>query len=106
MCIRDRFDLVCTAHRTNEHYRIDLAKGEWCYGPCGFVQKIKSVTSGLIVLLENDADNAEKGRYYNRINRASGEWEWYNSNPGSYSAMDIRGTCAPAPFSGFPAAKF
>ena len=102
----EQFDLVCTAKKTSERYRVDLARGEWCFGECDFVQKVASVTSGLIVLSEHrpafDGDKIAA----NRINRVSGEWEWYNFDTKLMVSMDHKGKCEPAPFSGMPAAKF
>lgn len=102
----DQFDLVCTAKKDSERYRVDLAKGEWCFGECKMVQKIASVTTGLIVLAEHEPTDGDKTWSFNRINRFTGEWSWYHSNPRSISVMDISGHCVPAEFSGMPAQKF
>ena len=105
----DQFDLVCSAKTETQHYRLDLVKNEWCFGKCENVQKISSVTSGMITLADHQP--AFRGDYtaYNQINRISGEWRWHSYNPRYTSTMDITGSCISAPFSGIAsssAAKF
>lgn len=101
-----QFDLTCTAEKASERYRVDLARGEWCFGKCDFVQKIASVTSGLLILAEHEPTFPGDSTSRNRINRVSGEWDWYHHNPKWSSTMDHKGKCEAAPFSGMPAAKF
>lgn len=104
----DQFDLVCKAPKDTERFRVDLAKNEWCSGPCDNVQKIASVTSGMLSLHDHKPAFASDSRYHLRIDRVTGEWSWYNYNPKYKSLMDIKGICEPAPFSGItsPARKF
>lgn len=96
----EQFDLICKAPKEQEHYRIDLARNEWCYGKCEVVQKIANVTSGMISLHDHQPTHARDARYFNQINRVTGEWHWFNHTPGSLSMMNVQGTCEPAPFSG------
>lgn len=102
----DQFDLVCTAPKTEMRYRIDLARGEWCAGECKRVMKIAEVTSGMLTLHREEPQLPERRRAYTTIDRATGEWRWYYTDASTISAQDVNGTCEPAPFSGFPAAKF
>lgn len=98
----DQFDLVCVAKKDSEHYRINLQTGEWCFGSCKRVMKIKEVTEGTITLFDDKPTDAVRTTAYNRIDRRTGQWEWYNYSPDlSIVAMHITGTCEPAPFSGF-----
>lgn len=102
----ERFDLVCKGKKnTVEHYRIDLDRGEWCSDKCEMIQKISSVTSGLIVLAEHQPGYPGDRTSYNRINRVTGEWEWFHRDPRFVETQDIKGSCEVAPFSGFPDAK-
>lgn len=103
---QQQFDLICTAKKASERYRIDLDRGEWCANKCDFVQKIASVTTGMLILAEHEPTFRGDSTSRNRINRASGQWEWYHSDPRYSSVMDHNGTCRPAPYSGMPAAKF
>lgn len=95
-----QFDLVCVAEGVNERFRVDLDRGEWCFGECKLVQKIASETPGMIVLAEHQPAFHNDRTSYNRINRVTGEWRWFNLDPRYRSIMDHRGTCEPAPFSG------
>lgn len=103
---RQQFDLICEAPNATEHYRVDLERGEWCFDKCEFVQKVASATSGLITLAEHKPEFGSDRTSYNRINRATGQWEWFSSDPKSPTIMDHKGKCDAAPFSGMPAAKF
>lgn len=96
----DQFDLICSGPKASERYRVDLAKNEWCFGKCDLVQKIASVTSGLLSLHDHTPAFANDSRYYLRINRVTGEWSWYNYDPKYKSVMDIKGKCEPVAFSG------
>lgn len=103
----DQFDLVCRGGREKMHYRIDLIRREYCFGKCEKLLKISEVTSGMITLIDVKPSLPSDVTAYNRINRMSGEWEWYNRSPKlSTSVQNIRGHCEAAPFSSFPAAKF
>lgn len=104
----DQFDLLCNGDGEAQHYRIDLIRGEWCFGKCENVQRIASFTSGMITLAEHRPAYQGDSTSYNRVNRLTGEWTWYNFDPRYTAVMDIKGTCEPAPFSGFgtAAAKF
>lgn len=102
----DQFDLVCTAKKEQQRYRIDLGAGEWCSGDCSTVRKIAEVTTGMITLVNLAPQPPRNETTYNRINRQTGAWEWFNEEPGYSSIQDIKGSCSASPFSGFPAAKF
>lgn len=102
----EQFDLLCKAPGVTEHYRIDLARGEWCFEKCELVQKIAQATSGEIILAEHKPEYRDDRTSHNRINRISGEWEWFNSDPRYTAIQDVKGTCERKEFSGMPAAKF
>jgi len=105
----DQFDLVCKGGKETVRYRVDLKAGEWCFGACGRVMKIAEVTEGTITLFDDEPSAVDRTRSYDRIDRRTGAWEWYNYSPAlSIRAMNITGTCEPAPFSGFglPTRKF
>lgn len=97
----DQFDLVCTAEKANERYRIDLLKNEWCAGDCSQIEKIKTTTSGMIVLREHEPAGLDRERSFNTINRVTGAWEWYFYNPRYSITWNHKGTCKPEGFSGF-----
>lgn len=102
----DQFDLLCTGGRGGRetmHYRLDLARGEYCFGKCESIAKIAGVTSGMITLYDDQPKFSGDTRSYNTINRITGEWRWYNFSPRlSVAAMDITGSCELDDFSGFP----
>lgn len=103
----EQFDLICSAKKTSEHYRLDLATGEYCWGSCQRIEKIASVTSGMITLMDIKPVLRGDPEVRKTINRSTGEWNWYSFAPRFDVSPDIvTGTCQPAPFSGFPAAKF
>lgn len=102
----DQFDLICTAKKQTNRFRIDLARMEYCEGSCENVNKIHEVTSGLITLSKTEPQPGNAAQGWNTVNRVTGEWWWYFSSPASYRVMDIRGACQPAEFSGMPTAKF
>jgi len=102
----EQFDLVCTAKKENQRYRIDLERGEWCAGQCKRIMKIAEITAGMLTLNEDKPTLSDRVRAHNRINRVTGDWEWYYFDPNYPSTMDHRGMCERAPFSGFPAGKF
>jgi hypothetical protein len=97
----DQFDLICTAKKESQHYRVDLAKSEYCFGDCRQVMPIATITSGLIKFYDDEPKFPGDATKYNIVNRLTGEWQWYNYSPRlGPGAMDIKGTCEPAPFSG------
>jgi hypothetical protein len=107
----DQFDLVCSGRDRrdieNQRYRVDLVRKEYCSGDCQEVRPIAEVTSGMITLTRHDPSPPDQERSYNQINRTTGEWNWYWSNIRvSLRTQDVKGSCQPAAFSGFPAAKF
>ena len=98
----DQFDLVCSAKKDRTRFRVDLTTGEYCADKCDQVRRIAEVTSGMIVFRQDEPKPPENIRGYNRVNRITGAWEWYSFAPQfDITPQDIRGTCEPAPFSGF-----
>lgn len=103
----EQFDLICKAPRAAERYRIDLARGEWCFGDCNLVQKLAEVTSGTIFLRKQEPTSANGPKSINSVNRSSGAWHRYSFNPRYDRAPAVMdGACTPTEFSGFPASKF
>lgn len=89
------------------HYRVDLSKGEYCFGKCEQTLKISEITSGTITIFDKQPSPPENARSYNRINRSTGEWEWYSFYPKYDRTPEIiKGVCKPMQFSGFPEARF
>lgn len=102
----DQFDLVCTGDDEPWHYRVDLAKGEWCAGKCETVFRLASVTSGTIVLRSEKPEFRGGDAVENSINRASGEWYYYRSLPKIGFSKTVKGKCELAPFTPMPSRKF
>lgn len=96
----DQFDLVCNGGDVSFHYRVDLAKGEWCFGSCETVFKIPEVTSGTLTLMDKEPSGPRGDTIKNRINRATGEWYFYRSQPSIGFYKTVEGKCELAPFSG------
>lgn len=101
-----QFDLICKAKKTEMRFRVDLAAGEYCTDECKSIEKIASVTSGVITFSETEPALPRAIRAYNRVNRTTGDWEWFYDERAFAVAQDIRGRCERGAFSGFPAAKF
>ncbi|WP_145960981.1 hypothetical protein [Sphingosinithalassobacter portus] len=101
-----QFDLVCTADDVSMRYRIDLDRNEWCVRDCHQVRTIANVTSGVITLYRELPVRPNFTDAYTEINRLTGEWRWYHKSARSMNAMDHRGQCDAASFSGFPPARF
>lgn len=106
----DTFDLICSGKDgksvEEQRYRIDLARKEYCSGSCEKVEAIAEVTSGMITLWDDKPTLPAGETAYNKINRNTGDWEWYYTSRQSYRVQDIKGVCEATAFSGFPSAKF
>ncbi|PTQ12963.1 hypothetical protein CLG96_02130 [Sphingomonas oleivorans] len=100
----DQFDLVCVSKTQTVRYRVDLAKGEACSDSCDRVWKMGEATTGELRLIDKRPDYRGDLEERSVVSRQSGEWHYDMSMSGSSSSRD--GKCDPAPFSGFPAAKF
>lgn len=98
----DQFDLICTSsyHDATFHYRVDLTANQWCVtqdqgrrltdiGSTCPTYPIASVSSDTILFSSYPIQLAA---------RDSGKWAYGATGSG----VEYRGTCAPAPFSGFP----
>lgn len=100
-----QFDLVCGTRDAPPRpmFRVDLVAGEWCRSECRSVEKIASITSGLIVLKDERVELPH--RTFNRIevNRVTGEARDQFKN--RIADWDSRYACTSAPFSGFPIAR-
>ncbi len=106
----DQFDLSCMTAKPKKRsvpftIKIDLVAGEWCIGKCEIVSKIASVTTSMIVLSETDNDR--EGQAGQWVNRLTGEYYFYDRKPGQalFGWWSQKGTCEPAPFTGFGAEK-
>jgi hypothetical protein len=89
-------------------YRIDLAAGKWCEADCKALHDIASVQPTQITLTEKKVDTpSEKSQLSNVIDRETGEHRILSlySSPRDrrmISTLNWKGSCEPAPFSGFP----
>jgi hypothetical protein len=78
-------------------YRIDVDGGRWCADACTEAETLASVTEGVLVLRERyDADGSSVIMLNPRTGRFSDTFI-----EGSVAVLRS-GTCAPAPFTGFP----
>lgn len=103
----DQFDLVCATRKGAVHYRVDLARSAYCAGDCSVMLTIASSTPGMIVLEDHQPTFRGDKEEHSRINRTTGEWHTFSFNPRFDTTPFVRdGKCEPAPFSGFPTAKF
>jgi hypothetical protein len=110
----EQFDLVCRGtvskghgakpELTDEHYRVDLAKGQWCGGECTHVRAIAEVTPSRITFDKRD-DPLKREYALHLVERTTGEW-YYSLGPVA-ERWTIQGQCEPAPFTGInPQVKF
>lgn len=113
----DQFDLVCKgtikeSYQGRERpievrYRVDLAAGTYCWWQCKTIATIKAVEPGRLVFQLVGPTLPRQTRITETVDRTTGAWidERDNGDPWEgYSSS--KGTCEPAPFSGFPATKF
>lgn len=97
----EQFDLNCTLNNLKpQHFRIDLAAGEWCRDECKATHKLAGVTSTRITFFDEKTDRSSTFGFVDRI---SGEYYWSNIDPGF--VFVTKGRCTPAPFTGFGAEK-
>lgn len=109
---RIRFDLLDEYKPWPMHLRIDLAAMKWCEDPppsmshitpCAVLHPVARAEPGVIFL--DEATPEEKALGITRsqsINRQTGSYSYYSSDPRRHSVIDAKATCEPAPFSGFP----
>lgn len=110
-----QFDLVCKGRQKTsalgswkpyeQRYRIDLTAQAYCTFACKSVQKIKSVDAGQIVFQATDSHDPSGMSIIHYVDRTDGKWVYFLSG-GLGLYQNSEGTCEPAAFSGFPAAKF
>ena len=100
----DQFDLVCTGKSIAAHYRIDLARGEACDGACDRIWKMGDATSSELRIVDLPSRFRDEVAERSIVNRQTGAWHYYLSASGEPDGYE--GHCEPAPFTGFPAAKF
>lgn len=104
-----RFDLICTGTESRfgstarsadtRRYTIDLAAKRWCRtGECPEGLPIQAVTPDEITFIRSAPGAYMEHRHF--ITRTTGE---YRETIDDSRAV---GLCTPAPFSGFPKAKF
>jgi hypothetical protein len=101
------FDLVCEGVNQRQEaetirYRIDLSAKRWCYDKCEETSDMKSASASELVLEDGFARPGIERM--TKINRETGSVVF--AYRGANLRLSFVGTCAPAPFSGFPAAKF
>lgn len=114
-----QFDLVCSGMQRDQptgpsrgyqrHYRFDLTAKRWCSDECASAYPIETVTSDMITIRSNILEPGHKGvDVDHRISRVTGEVtdNLSSSIGGTLLYQGRKGTCEPAPFSGFPPTKF
>ena len=113
----DQFDLIC-AGQYKDHlmakpapverrFRVDLARGEWCSGPCGSVSAFASVTTGTLIMAKAERRLPSDTEKIVRVDRSTGEWYEFEDVRRPYRLVAwSKGTCQRAPFTGLPAPKF
>lgn len=101
----EQFDLRCRHEKGETRYRVDLVRGEACSGPCDRVWKMGEASTGELKLIDKTPKTAGDLDERATVNRITGEYRYSSRIPGLGSWTES-GTCEPAPFSGFPAAKF
>jgi hypothetical protein len=108
-----RFDLICTGQDVSaagttpdsRRYTIDLTAKRWCRtSECEQGIAIERVTPDEITLRRND-QRSTAYRHLHYISRTKGTYTERLDGAGSASST-ATGNCKPAPFSGFPKAKF
>jgi hypothetical protein len=103
----DQFDLVCTGkvestisrpEPISRRYHVDLAAKRWCYNECT-VRPIVEVNNTQIVFRDTKAAyEGDPTVSLDYVDRTTAKWVFFSA----YEQGE--GTCAPAPFSGFPSA--
>lgn len=104
----DQFDLHCEGRasgsfsaKQERHYRVDLAKNEWCDDECDNVFQIAEITSGRIVFSKKERTFPGDFESLTMVNRVDGSWYIETSRSLRDIPIKIEGTCEPASFSGF-----
>ncbi|SHL96655.1 hypothetical protein SAMN05518668_104362 [Sphingobium sp. YR657] len=100
----DQFDLVCTSEKATVRYRVDLQKKEVCSDSCESIWRMGDSTAGELFLIDQKPAYSGDLEEQSVVNRQSGAWRYNSRLRGKLFSRD--GHCEPAPFSGFPAAKF
>lgn len=101
----DRFDLVCSTRQSKApmRFRVDLAARQYCNGATACnVQSMADLTPTRITF---DAKDTPSGKIDSYVDRVTGNY-WYMSRDPKFGTFIDSGHCVPAPFSGFPTAKF
>jgi hypothetical protein len=100
----DQLDLICMFGKTEVRYRVDLAQQVACKDACDRIWKTGFSTAGEIRLMDTPVNYPEDIPQTITVNRLNGRLvHWIG---GSVSPMNESASCEPAPFSGFPSAKF
>jgi hypothetical protein len=115
-----QFDLVCIgATRTyfagdtkvepySAHFRVDLARRQWCESDCGAVRPIAQVQEEFLEMAPSDDSETPRGHkhYSFLIGRTDGhERVTYMVDGPNFYSDTTDATCTAAPFSGFPKLK-
>lgn len=111
----DQFDLICKGRQKTsidgswkpyeQSYKVDLTSKTYCTFKCELVESIASVDDARIAFQKTDEADAGAVTVFHYVNRSDGKWTYFFSG-GSGSYENTEGVCEPAPFTGFPAAKF
>lgn len=113
-----QFDLVCSGTRQvgvdaapvphDYRIRVDLEARRWCWDSCERTYEIAEVAPDRIVFERSTTDTPRKrSMSENSVSRQTGDHRliWIESRP-LPTYMETKGTCDPAAFSSFPAARF
>ncbi|MDP3493969.1 MAG: hypothetical protein Q8R82_12715 [Hyphomonadaceae bacterium] len=108
-----QFDLICagtleTMEKTEPYstrYRIDTAAGRFCRDACDSAGKIQQTTADMITFTKEIDDAAGRTRLH-YISRHTGDLVDTTIDQRLRFMSNAKGSCKPAPFSGFPKAKF
>jgi len=99
----DQFDLICTAKKQTQHFRVDLARGVWCREECKDVIPLVSVSQTRIVFVDRQPKLRGDETHYLYVDRETGRWYEYSWFPSfELIGTTTNGTCQPEAFSGFP----
>lgn len=97
-----QFDLLCSGEAkginrsVSKHYRVDLAAKTWCAGDECATRDIAEVLPDLIWFQRERPKYPGDQSLLQYVDRTTGKWVLV------MGPLVEEGTCAPAPFSGFP----
>lgn len=113
-----QFDLRCEGTRQMDlngprqphsfSIRVDLDLNRWCWTACERTYEIADIGPERITFRDESEETVRRrSRVEAYVDRTTGEFRqnWIEVRP-IPTYLDVMATCEPAPFSGFPAARF